>query len=131
MEAFQSKELKRKTTVAHRSPAVMNFKISKTPVTQLSFNRDLLSTCCMSDTARNWGVGERSPSLDGQTKIRSAEGSAVYSPILLGPQGSRALGGFGPTGGGPSQELPTPEGIYFGTSLQESDGWSFGGPVKG
>lgn len=83
MEAFQSKELKRKTTVAHRSPVVMNFKISEKLVTQLSFNKGLLSTCYMSNTARNWGLGERSPSLEGQTKIRSAHGEKESITVAL------------------------------------------------
>lgn len=131
MEAFQSKELKSKTTVVHRSPAVMNFKISKALVTQLSFNKDLLSTCCISDTARNWGVGERSPSLTARPRSGVQRALLCTPPSSLGPKALVPWESWGPLPGGPSQELPTPEGIYFGTPLQESDGWSFGGPVKG
>ena len=123
MEAFQSKELKRKTTVVHRSPVVMNFKITKKLAPQLSFNKDLLSTCYMSDTARNWGMGEKKPQSRRPDQDQECRGLCC---VLPHPPWTPRLS----CPGGPSQELPIPEGIYFGTPLPESDGWSFGGPGK-
>ena len=41
VEVFQNKELRRKTIVVHRSSVVMNFKISKKLVTQLSHSTSI------------------------------------------------------------------------------------------